>query len=157
MLTERAMGRKEAQANMIDVSLRSLQRRITGDANLLAQVARIWLVLPGNVDDAGLLKMVLTQMQSPFAARSVWEQLANEERRLLYAVLEDKDRAKGVPRARLQKKTRLPAAIFDAALFRLKKSLVVAGRRNASRQKGFSAGPRKRVSSRAFPCAFSLP
>ena len=80
---------------------------ITGDANLLAQVARIWLVLPGNVDDASLLKMVLTQVQSPFAARSVWEQLADEERRLLYAVLEDKDRAKGVPLARLQKKTRL--------------------------------------------------
>jgi hypothetical protein len=105
---------------MLDVSMRSLQRRLNEHGDLLAQVAQVWGVPAGSSTDAALLKAVSERMGNRFAARSIWQQLAEVERRCLYEVLSASSRAQGVPCERVQKKARVSTDAFEAALAQLR-------------------------------------
>jgi len=104
---------------MLDVSMRSLQQRITEQGRLLAQVAQVWGVPVGSSTDAALLKAVGERMRNRFAARSIWQQLAEVERRFLYEVLSASSRAQGVPCERIRKKMKLSGDAFEAVLTQL--------------------------------------
>jgi Helicase conserved C-terminal domain len=105
---------------MLDVSMRSLKRRLAEHDDLLAVVARVWGVAAGSTTEAALLAALGERMQNRFAARSIWQQLAEVERRVLYEVLCASSRAQGVPCERVQKKAKVPADAFEAALTQLR-------------------------------------
>ena len=95
-------------------------RQVIGDATdeQLAAIFRLW-IMTGEEDKKGTkqqLEMLTSRMQTnPIAARFAWEQLADDERQVLYRVLPPSTRY-GVRSSILLKQTKLPTAQYEIAL-----------------------------------------
>ena len=136
-----------------DQSMRSLRQRIAEDDDAIARVAAVWDVPPAPDGSAPTRSQVVARVWDHAAARSVWEHLAEDERRCLLAVLQTRNPAAGVRRETVQQQTKLPADRCAAALTRLAQHWFLLDEEEVTAHPLPLGRQRRRVGGRMAPLA----
>src|SRR6266566_1150405 len=112
----------EEYASMIDISMKSLRRKLERNRALMGQVAQIWSLDRETPSETALMTLLMERMQDCHAARSVWENLSSSERLTLFHILGSSNpaRQKSIGIKALQKKTKLSAGVVEEAVNNLR-------------------------------------
>lgn len=132
-----------------DISMRSLQAKISEDERLAERVARVWGV---SSHSSLTVSQLIDRMQNPFAARSVWLRLDEAERQCLFHALGSPARNKGVPLETLRKKTKLAGTAIESAVGHLKEQWMLVDEDEITNTRSVRTLDRQPVSGRGiFP------